>query len=436
METAKFTTEFPIIRQTDVAVVGGGPGGLGAAIMAARRGARVVLLERYGVVGGMAAVGEISPFMGNHVDGISLDAPIYEEWRQKMSSYYADGRRRQHPWQEDFFIHKEYAALAAEELLEAAGVEILYGHELIGVQRQERRIDALIGVSRSGPVGIRAAVYVDSTGDGDLAARFGCRFELGNREGYCQPMTLCFKLAPVQLPPGGLFDPQWRQAMECAYRQAQQDGTLSCPRENILIFPGATDDVVHFNTTRILKHDATDGVSFAEATRIAHRQERELLYWLRRTIPGFEQAELVSQAVQLGVRESRRIRGLAYLTRSDFERRSKFPDAIARCNYPIDIHNPTGSGTEIMMMSDREFYEIPYGCIVPADCDNLLIGSRCISVDHALHSSIRVMPPVCSLGQAAGVAAAAAVAGRCSPAELDGRQIRAELCAMGARLSP
>ena len=161
---------------------------------------------------------------------------------------------------------------------------------------------------------------------------------------------------------------------------------------------------------------------------------REFLVFLRASVPGYEQAEIQSVASQIGVRESRRILGLEYLTIEAFERREKFPDAIARVNYPVDIHNPSGSGTDLRMLGADEYYEIPYGCIVPPSVENLLMGCRAISVDHALHSSMRVMPPVCSIGQAAGMAAAMALKAGCNPAELEGSKVRAALKEFGANL--
>ncbi len=438
MDKVRYSRELPVVREADVVVVGGGPGGLGAALMAARSGAKVLLVEKAGLPGGMASIGEINPFMTNHLNDVSMDHPVYTEWVDRMTAWLepesrAETTRRLGDWSR-FFIHKEYAALAAEELLREAGVELLYHHELADAVVEDRNITALILSGKSGPVAVKGKIYVDSTGDGDLAARAGCRFEIGNAEGYCQPMTLCFKLSGVAIPPGGVFDPAWRDPMQQAYLAAQRSGELSCPRENLLLFPGFAPDLVHFNTTRVIKHDATDGASYSEATVIAREQLRELLRWLRREIPEFKHAQLASMAAQLGVRESRRITGIAYATRAVFEQRARFEDAVVRCNYPIDIHNPTGSGTELAYMENHEFYELPYGCIVPADCRNLLIGGRSISVDHALHSSIRVMPPVISLGQAAGIAAALTAGRGIAPAELDGREIRRRLIDAGARL--
>jgi hypothetical protein len=136
----------------------------------------------------------------------------------------------------------------------------------------------------------------------------------------------------------------------------------------------------------------------------------------------------------IGVRETRRIKGINYIGRGAFASAAKFDDAICRCRYDIDIHNPDGSGTELMHMPEDEYYEIPYGCVVAKDSDNLTVGGRPISVDHAIHSSMRVMPPACTVGQAAGLAAAVSVQRRCRPADLDGVEVRALLKEQGATL--
>ena len=136
----------------------------------------------------------------------------------------------------------------------------------------------------------------------------------------------------------------------------------------------------------------------------------------------------------LGFRESRRIRGKVYQTLEDFKNQAKFPDGIARCNYCVDIHNPSGTGTTIINMPAGEYYEIRYGTLIPEGSANLLMGCRAISVEHALHSSTRVIAPVCSVGQAAGVAAALCVQRGCRPEDLDGAEVRKYLKEAGAWL--
>jgi hypothetical protein len=417
------TTSLPVIATADIVVVGGGPGGIGAAVMAARQGSKVILVERYGFLGGMASVGEVHPFMHNHVDGTTLDRPVYVEWSRAMQTYVPESRRHEN------YINKNIAMLAAEDICLAAGVNLLYHHTLFDVIVTDVRIEAAIFSSKSGLAAIRGKMFVDSTGDADLAARAKCHFEFGNEDGWCQPMTLCFKLGHVDkklIPP--------RDELHKLYVEAKEKGEVKCPRENLLIFDTEDEDVLHFNTTRVIKKSGIDGQELSEAEIEARRQLREIVAFLRRRVPGFAQATIHSIAHHIGIRETRRVRGMAYLTVADFEARRKYPDAIAKVNYPIDIHNPSGTGTVIKTIPSNDWYEIPYGCIVAADCDNLLVGSRSISVDHAVHSSERVMPPVCSIGQAAGMAAAMAVAAGVSPKRLDGKEVRQRLAAAGARL--
>ena len=435
MATVRYNVarDIPLVLEADVIVIGGGPGGLGAAVMAARAGAKTALIERYGFLGGMAVSGEVQPFMSNHARKVSLDKPIYIEWTERIRRYLPpsaqcppDAEAASGPSR---LISKDAAMLAAEDLCLEAGVRLLYHHTLVDALRAEGKIAAAVFHSKSGFVAARAGCYVDCTGDGDLAVAAGCAFDQGGASGHCQPMTLCFKLSHVEK--SRMPD---RAAINALYDEARRRGEVRCPRENVLLFGAFDDDVVHFNTTRVIHKSGVNGQELSEAEIEGRRQLRDYLAWLRRCVPGFEQARLHSIAHHIGVRETRRIRGRACITRADFEVQRKFPDAIARASYPIDIHNPDGSGTEIVCVPEGDFYEIPYGCIVAADVENLLVGGRPISADHAVHSSMRVMPPACSVGQAAGMAAAlAALSGR-SPAELDGREVRRRLVEKGANL--
>lgn len=438
---------IPCIEEADVVVAGSGPGGLGAAVMAARCGAKVVLLEKYGLPGGMASIGEVHPFMPNHCNDVSLDAPVFGEWCEAMLRYHnraeqqeiaAENGMGRAAWRKRA-INKEIAALAAEDLLLEAGVKILYHHEVVSAEKMAGKITGVFVHSPGGFGFVRGKCFVDATGDGHLAAMAGCRFELGDEKGGCQPMTLCFKLGNVKVRYQDerciRFCTEWREELQKVYKEAVAAGKLSCPRENMLVFPyPSMPDVVHFNTVRVINRSAVDGKDFSEAEIEGRRQMRELLHVLREKAPGFEEARLLSMAVQIGVRESRRISGIARLSAEAFFAAAKFPDAVARCNYPIDIHNPYGSGTEIHNIPPSDFFEIPYGCIVAEDVDNLTIGGRPISVDVAIHSSIRVMPPACSIGQAAGVSAALAALQGKKPAEIPGVEVREKLKALGANL--
>jgi len=436
--------KLPIKYRAEVLVVGGGPGGMGAAVAAAREGRDVLLVEHYGFLGGMATAGEVNPFMMNHYKGVSLDKGVYTDWLAKMEAYGSFG-----PGGRVFDPH--VARLAAEDLCLEAGVRLLFHHRVAQVITHDRAIAGVILHSKSGFTAVQADIYIDATGDGDVAALAGNAFEYG-AEGspYVQPMTLCFKMklderdlpaamieAQKKQPTASVrewFGPYFQQIQD-AYRKAQIEGRIDCPRENVLMFRSVDPLVVHFNTTRVIKKSAIDGPEFSEAEIEARKQLRQYVKLLKDEIPIFKQARLYSIASQIGIRESRRITGRAYVTRNDYLRGATYPDGVVRVTYPIDIHSPTGAGTEMTRLPKDAWYEIPYGCLVPKDIDNLLIACRAISVDHAVHSSMRVMAPVISLGQAAGTAAAMALEQNVAPPGIDGVLLKARLIARGRNLA-
>ncbi|MFP4054600.1 MAG: FAD-dependent oxidoreductase [Phycisphaerae bacterium] len=429
-----FTDEIPVVAQADVVVVGGGPGGIGAAVMAARNGARVILVERYGYPGGMAGSGEVHPFMRNQLEGECLDKPVYLEWVAAIQKY---NQNNPTPGEEGVLkggratmISKEAAMLAAEDLLLDAGVDVIYHHDLVDAIVEDGKIDAAVFHSKSGFVAIKGKAFVDCTGDGDLAAVSGCEFEIGGPTGHCQPMTTCFKLAnidPDRMPS--------RQKITELYWKARDNGEISCPREDVLMFDWLEPTVMHFNTTRIIHRSAVDGIEISQAEIEGRKQIREFLAFFHKHVPGFENARIHSMAHHVGVRESRRVKGIAYGTREDFVNGRKFPDSIARLRYMIDIHNPDGSGTEKFHLPQGEWCELRFGVVVARDLTNLTVGGRCVSVDHAMHSSMRVMPPACTVGQAAGLAAALAAQCDVSTHDLDGVAIHNMLKDQGASLT-
>ena len=431
-------TELPLKHTADIIVVGGGPGGIGAAVSAARGGADVLLVEHYGFLGGMATAGEVNPFMPNHHEGKSLDTGIFEEWLDRIDTYggKASGSR---------IFDPACARLAAEDLCLEAGVRLLYHHRVAHVQTQGKQITSIVLHSKSGLTAAKAKQYIDSTGDGDLAAMAGCEFKFGSEDtGFAQPMTLCFKLKlsetdrPVDETHGDLYQIMHKQMdlIQAVYKKAQADGRIQCPRENVLVFRGVDRDVVHFNTTRVIKHDATNGNELSEAEILARTQIRQIIKLLREEIPIFKNCQIYSIAPQIGVRESRRIMGRAFVTVQDYMAGKTYPDGIARVTYPIDIHNPNGSGTVLLHFPKEAWMEVPYGCLVAKDIDNLGIGARCISVDHAVHSAVRVMPPVVSLGQAIGTAAAMAIKSQKDICQVDGMLVKEALIKQSRNLLP
>ncbi len=387
----------------DVIVAGGGPGGVNAALAAARHGASVLLVERYGFLGGMATAGLVNPFMPYIVQktGQVLTTRIFNEILDRLES--RGGLAKDRATFDD-----EQMKLVLDEMLAEAGVSVLL-HSFVN------RLDASGGIIRSiqttgksGALDLHARVFVDSTGDGDLAALAGCKVEVGRPEdGLCQPMTLCFRVAGVDT--GNEFyhwDHPLRLEIDHAYQEAKSQGEITNPREDVLIFATLRPDVLHFNTTRIIQHSPLDVLSLTDAEQIGRRQVVEMVEFLKTKIPAFHNAYLQKMAAHIGVRESRRVIGQYLLTAVEILTGAKFEDGIARSVYPVDIHNPAGTGTVLKKLPEGVYYEIPFRCLVPLGCMNLLIGSRCISATHAAHSSLRVMPVVAGIGEAAGIAAA------------------------------
>ena len=400
----------------DVVVVGGGPGGICAAVGAAKEGASALLVERYGFLGGMATAGLVNPFMGYSVEGRRLTSAVFDELLERLE-------RRGALAAGGHVFDDESMKFVLDEMMREHGVDLLLHSTFTNVEMEGRSIQAVQTMGKSGRIDLQGTIYVDSTGDGDLAALAGAPIEMGrSQDGLCQPMTLCFRIGGVSGEPK-VSD--LRKELTDIYLAAKASGEIDMPREDILIFATMVPHIFHFNTTRVVQRDATDTLDMTAAELEGRRQTAELLDLFRKYSPRFKDAYLVKMAAQIGVRESRRVMGEYVITVDDVLEAVKFDDGIARSRYPVDIHSPTGEGTVIQHLPPGEFYEVPYRCLVPKNVDNLLIGARCISSTHEAHSSLRVMPVVAGIGEAAGIAAAWAVQQGIPPRQVDGAKLKA-----------
>jgi hypothetical protein len=401
-----------------VLVAGGGAAGIAAAVAAARRGASTLLIERYGFLGGMATAGLVNPFMMWEPGAEPLVGGIFQEMLDRMAALGGYSC----PRQPNAFDPEVFKAVADELCLEA-GVELRLHTVVTSATVRNARVSSVRTESKSGAERRRARVYIDCTGDADLAYRAGVQCDYGRAEdGMAQPMTLNFRMANVdveRMPP--------KDEINRLYDAAKAEGRVSCPRENVLFFYAIQPGVVHFNTTRVTGKSGVDAGDLTSAEIEARRQARELVSFLVSSVAGFENAYLQQTAAQIGIRETRRIRGEYTLTADDVLAARKFPDGIARCSYPIDIHSPTGAGTIIRDVPRGDHYEIPYRCLVPIGVDNLLVAGRCVSATHEAQASLRVMPQCFAMGEAAGTAAALAVERSIPPREVDGHELRAVL---------
>ena len=410
----------------DLIVVGGGLTGVAAAVSARRMGMeKVLVIEKAGFLGGAPGTCLINPFMPYYttVDSqrVDLSQGFFSELRQLLADLggYEPGPET---------IHEEYLKIALDRLTRREGVQALFHAMLCGVEKEGETLAAVQAATKAGVLTFRARYFIDCTGDADLAVLAGCPYHLGRPDGLCQPMTLCFRIGNVDIP----VYLRNRALMQQKYKEAQAAGRIKNPRENVLIFGTLVDGMLHFNTTRIVKHDPTDPFDVTEAEMLAREQMLEMYDFLRTEVPGFEHSQLLYSAGEIGARESRMIDGEYTLTQEDLVNCVKFEDAIAAGNYDIDIHNPEGSGTSHYYFPAGTWYTIPYRCLQPRNAENLLVAGRCISSTHEAQASYRIMPIVTTLGQAAGTAAAIAARQNIGVKRIDTAELQRALKAHGA----
>ncbi|MFP3904671.1 MAG: FAD-dependent oxidoreductase [Armatimonadota bacterium] len=418
--------DLPVAARADVAVLGGGPAGICAATAAAEEGADVVLVERYGFLGGMATAGLVNPFMTYRREHVQVNAGLFERILQALS---AKGGRSD--TENGRAFDPDIMKIVADDLTTSAGVRLLFHTFLVDAVADGGRVMRGIVADKSGLRAVEADVFVDCTGDGDLAARAGTEFEKGRPEdGLCQPMTTYFRMANVdrdRMPP--------QQEINERYRAAKEAGEIENPRDDVhRAIPSTRDGEVVYNTTRVLNHDSTDAESLSEAELIGRRQVEQMVAFLK-TLPGFENADLVRIAPQIGVRESRRIMGDYVLRGDDVTTAAKFDDAVGHGCFSIDIHNPTGTGILAERVPEGDWYDIPYRCLYARGMENLLMAGRPISADFRAHGSVRCMPISACTGEAAGVAAAVCTRTKATTHDADVEEIRTILDRRHALLS-
>ena len=402
----------------DVVVVGGGFSGVAAAIAAARNGARVALIEKYNCLGGAACFDLVFPFMYYYtkkkdendrtVRDKILSRGIFEEIVEEMHKI--GGM----PESNIEVFNEEYLKLVLNRMVEKEKITVLFQTAVVDAERTGGKITGLTVSNVSGPGRINANVFVDATGDANLT---------DESDGLCQPMTLCFRMAGVDME-------QFRKeamTINPLYRRLRAEGKIKNPREDVLVFFPPVPGVMHFNTTRVVKLDPTDALDVTRAEFIAREQVFEMIDFLKSNFKAFADAHIISSGLQIGARESRMIDGEYVLNQDDLTAATHFDDGIAACNYDIDIHSPDGTGTSHYYFPDDLYYTIPYRCLLPKGADNLLVTGRCISVTHEAQASVRIMPTCCTLGHAAGVAAAMAATQNKRVGDVDVKALRAEL---------
>lgn len=441
----------------DVLVVGGGNAGCAAAIAAARRGARVLLVERYGFLGGTATAAMVGPWMTFHSGSDRVVGGIAQEMVERLV------RRGGSPGHihdsSDYvptitpFDPEVHKALLFEMMREAKVDLVLHAWFLASLVEDDRIVGASFATVGGGRT-YRARVVIDATADAFVAASAGVPTQQGDERGRVQPASLMFRLSHVDLAKTATYvrmhADQMRTSLKAHERtapaltavaglyqlweEARSDGLVDVPRELVSFFISPYPDEVTVNMTRVTDIDPLDPDDLTRAEIEARLQVVQLLRFFRERVPGFENARIAATGTQVGIRESRRIVGRYTLSAQDVLEARHFDDAVARSAYPIDIHNPSGSGTTTHRLPAGGTYEIPYRCLVPINREQLLVAGRCISTTHEALASTRLTPTVMTLGQAAGTAAALANERNVCVSAVEGNELRARLIDDGVDL--
>ncbi|MGE4549416.1 MAG: FAD-dependent oxidoreductase [Intestinibacillus sp.] len=408
--------QIPIVASTDVLVIGGGPSGFGAAVAAARMGRKTLLIEQAGAVGGVATVGIMSHWTGHQEGG------VFEE----LSERARDCESIQ-------AINPEKLKMIMLDMLLEANVEVQLYTTFSDVIMEGDRVAGVIVESKSGREAILCKMLIDSSGDGDAAARAGAPFDKGRDDGGMQPMTIMFKVAGVDMDRAMFF---WcfEDTVQLPEGDLQTLGhrELPAPAGHILLYPSSLPGIVTINMTNSIDVDGTNVRDLNRAERQCRQQINAIIPFLRRHVPGYEGCYLIDSANTVGVRETRRFRAHYELTEDDISQARAFEDwVVTRSRFFFDLHNVSGCGLdqngEYKTFVQPKTYTIPLRSFVPQKVKGLLLNGRNISGTHKAHSSYRVMPIVMNMGQAMGVVASMCIQENKEPLTLDIGSVQDEL---------
>jgi glycine/D-amino acid oxidase-like deaminating enzyme len=431
----------PVHGEYDVVVLGGGPAGIAAAVAAARAGRSTLLVERYGFLGGMGTAAGVTNFCGLH-------ANVHGEIRQVVHGVAADllaridrlgGLNAPHAlFGKTVAQAYDTAAykIAADDLMQSAGVQVLFHAWAAGaLMETPRRVKALLVETKSGRRAIVGRAFVDASGDGDLAAWAGAAYEKGDGHGNMLYPSTMFRLNGIDAQRAGRA---W-EVIPGLLLQAEAEGRYRFPRKTPIVRPQKSGIEWRVNLTQLANAqgnamDGTDAEELSEAEMLGRRQIAEVAGFLRE-VPGFEQSYIVDIAPQVGIRETRRVRGLYQLTEADVLECASFDDTVGVNGWPLELH--LKGDVEFRwpkIPESRGFNHLPYRMTVPPALDNLWVAGRCASMTHEAQSAARVTGACFVMGQAAGSAADLALAQGCTNAAVDVGRLQSRLESGGAYL--
>ena len=435
--------DTPVYGDYEVVVVGGGPAGIAAAIAAGRAGRATICIERYGFLGGAGTAAGLSTFCGLHAVVHGKHEQIVHGLADDILARLEamDGLNKPHLTIQNQILAQAYDIsafkIAADELLAEARVHVLFHAFATGVaMADERHIDAVFVETKSGRCAIRGRIFIDGSGDGDVAAWAGVPYEVGDGAGNMLYPSTMFRINGVDPARAGRAWELIPGLMEEAEKRGRK-----FPRKKPILRPQRNPIEWRANLTQIKNPDGTavsgiDAKQFSYGEVEGRRQCWDTFQFIKESTPGFERSYIVEIAPQLGIRETRRILGEYQLSEQDILGCRDFADAIGVQGWPVEAHIKGDVRFVFAPPTSRGFNAIPYRIIVPQKVDNLLVAGRCASMTHEGQSSARVSGPCFVMGQAAGTAADLALGAKVAPRALDVAALQKRLRADGANLGP
>lgn len=429
-----YTAELPLLAEVDVLVVGAGSAGSTAAIAAAEAGARTMLVERYGYVGGIST-GVLDTFYGFYTPGVPKKVVggtpdrVVAELTARGAAF---ARPNTFGAGTGITYDPETLKMVWEEMAIAAGARLLFHSFCTDVLVEDggRRVTGVVVAGKRGLLRIGAKQIVDATGDADVCFRAGAPFERAGDLEPAQTLTTTFRLANVDTARATEVP---KAELHRLMREANASGAFALPREEGSIHRTPVPGVMLAIMTRLDGYDATDPVSLTAAEIEGRRQVREYVRFLVDRVPGYRDARLVALSTQIGIRETRRVHGDYRLTGEDVLAARKFSDTIGQCGAPVEDHHG-GRDTTWVYIPAGGVYDIPFRTLIPHGLDNVLVAGRCFSATHEAHASCRSMAQTMAMGEAAGTAAALCAVRATDPRGLEVRLLQDRLTRNGAIL--
>lgn len=436
---------LPVLADVDVAVVGAGAAGVAAATVAAEAGASVLVIEKYGFAGGAAVAGMSGTICGMYLASEGDAGP--EQVVYGFTDRFAGELTARHGLTDPQRYGKTFTSAhdplvwreAADALLTAAGVRILFHTQVIDVLVEQDAYHGLIVASNAGVGLIRAARIIDASGDGAVVARGGGAYRFGD-DGRIQNPTMFFRLGNVNVEEFwtawgfDTINPPW---ISDAIDEARAAG-LDLPRNKIWIFATSRPGELLVNATRLTGPDGRmlnviDPADFTLAEMGGRQQVRAYARFLADAVPGCADSFVVDTGVEVGIRQTRTIEGIETLRDSDVVEGTKRSDSICRSPWPIELHD--GEKPRLRWLLD-DYYDVPFGTLVPQRGENVVVAGRCLSAQHQALASARVTAQCFEYGHAAAVATLVSLDSGTAYRDLDVRAVQNRMIANGSALQP